>query len=268
MYFLRLDNRSRMSGDVQVRFCESLRVRLPWATRLIVSGVSREILENKVKPVIETFLKCRGLTLSKEKTQVTHINKGFNFLGFNIRKYRNGQKLLIKPSKDNIKSILVDIRKVISDNKTASTERLIKILNPKLRGWAYYYRHCVAKEVFSMIDHRTYQAVYRWIRRRHPNKGWKWCKNKYFRSKGLRNWIFSTKAYSKTGKNKEYLDLFNMGYLAIIRHRKIRAEANPFDPEFKEYFEQRKLSSVKCPPHDWMKRLGLNLNKTKVSSPH
>jgi len=201
-----------------------------YADDFIVSGVSREMLENKIKPVIESFLGRRGLSLSKEKTQITHLNKGFDFLGFNIRKYRNGQKLLIKQ------------------------------LNPKIRGWAYYYRHSVAKEIFSTIDHRTYQAIYKWIRRRHPNKSWKWCKNKYFRSKGLRNWIFSTKVYSNSTQNKEHLDLFHMGYLAIIRHRKVRAEANPFDPAYKEYFEQRKMPSMKCSPYSWMDRIKDELN--------
>ncbi|WP_131783974.1 group II intron reverse transcriptase/maturase [Legionella gresilensis] len=239
-----------------------------YADDFIVSCFSKEILESKVKPIIGSFLEDRGLSLSKEKTKITHIEEGFNFLGFNIRKYLKGRKLLIKPAKDNIKSILKDIRKTISHNKAASTEQLIRLLNPKLRGWAYYYRHTVAKDTFSLIDHRTYQTLYRWIRKRHPNKNWKWCKNKYFRSKGLRNWIFSTQVYSKTAGYKDHLDLFNMGHLAIIRHRKIRAEANHFDPIFKEYFEQRKLPSMKCSPYHWIERMQPELSNFKMYLPN
>jgi RNA-directed DNA polymerase len=69
-----------------------------YADDFIVTANSKELLENKIQPVIEKFLKERGLTLSEEKTRITHIDEGFDFLGFNIRKYKG--KLLTKPSKN------------------------------------------------------------------------------------------------------------------------------------------------------------------------
>ena len=237
-----------------------------YADDFVVTGVSMELLENEIKPAIESFLKERGLALSQEKTKITHIMEGFNFLGFNVRKYKNG-KLLIKPSKKSVIRFLREIRKVIKKSAAMRTEDLIRQLNPKLRGMAYYYRHVVAKHTFSAIDHRIYQALYSWIRRRHPRKSWAWHRNKYFRSKGSRNWIFSTKVRQKAGEAK-YLDLFNMGYLAIIRHRKIKAEATPYDSGYKEYFEQRKLLKKKCSSLQWVKLSESKLTSTRAWKTH
>jgi RNA-directed DNA polymerase len=95
-------------------------------------------LEVKVLPVITKFLQERGLELSKEKTKITHIEKGFDFLGFNLRKYKD--KLLIKPAKRGIETFLSNIRDTISSKKNASAELLIELLNPKIQGWANHHR--------------------------------------------------------------------------------------------------------------------------------
>ena len=71
-----------------------------YADDFIITGATPEILEKKVKPVVVSFLEERGLTLSEEKTKITHINDGFDFLGMNIRKY-NG-KCIIKPAKSGV----------------------------------------------------------------------------------------------------------------------------------------------------------------------
>ena len=96
----RLDNRSRMNREIHVRFSEGLGVRFPWATRLIITGANAALLREEVKPLVIDFLRQRGLELSEEKTHIVHIDEGFDFLGFNFRKY--GGKLLIKPAKSSI----------------------------------------------------------------------------------------------------------------------------------------------------------------------
>lgn len=88
-----------------------------------------------MKPAIEVFLQERGLLLSEEKTKITHINDGFDFLGFNVRKYSNG-KLLIKPAKKSVKSLLDKVRQIVKSNLSSKTEEVIYQLNPVLRGWA------------------------------------------------------------------------------------------------------------------------------------
>jgi RNA-directed DNA polymerase len=119
------------------------------------------------------------------------------------------------------------------------TENLIQQLNIKLRGWANYYRHVVAKETFGHVDNAIFKAILRWINRRHPLKSNKWKRKKYFRSDGLRRWIFSAPAKDQDGQ-KFFLDLFKAGKIPIRRHIKIRAEATPYNPSFKEYFLKRK----------------------------
>jgi RNA-directed DNA polymerase len=205
-----------------------------YADDFVITGPSREILEIVVIPTVEKFLKERGLTLSKEKSKITHIDDGFDFLGFNIRKYKNG-KTLTKPSKAGIKRFLKNIREVILNNKAAKTENLIRLLNPKIMGWANYYRSAVSSKVFAYIDHMIYQALDKWIQRRHRNKGRVWTYKKYFRRKGLNNWQFFAKV---TGEDKKpvLLDLRSAGNTHIKRHIKIRGEANPYNPNYKEYF--------------------------------
>jgi len=208
-----------------------------YADDFIVTGISKEVLEQKIKPVVAAFLKERGLELSEEKTKITHIKDGFDFLGFNVRKYKG--KLLIKPSKKNVKSFLDNVRSFIKSNKTAKTENLTRQLNPKIRSWANHYRHVVSKEIFSNVDNCIYIALQQWVKRRHPNKSAKWRRNKYYRSHGLRQWIFSTKTQDKNG-NTTFLDLFKASKVTIKRHVKIRGEATPYDPLYKDYFKRLK----------------------------
>jgi len=207
-----------------------------YADDFIITGHSKEWLEQEVKPAVVEFLAKRGLVLSPEKTRVTHIRKGFDFLGWNIRKY-NG-KLLMKPSKANVKTHLDKIRDVIKVNKSAKQANLIKLLNPILRGWANYHSHVVAKETFSRIDKRVWSMLWRWAVRRHPNKGARWVKDKYFKTRGTRNWVFATTEKRKDGTQKEHVLLYQAD-TPIKRHLKIKAHANPHDPQWELYFESR-----------------------------
>ncbi len=213
-----------------------------YADDFIVTGNSREILENKIKPAIKIFLAERGLELSQEKTKITHINDGFDFLGFNIRRY--GRKFFIKPAKKSVLSFLKDIRALIKQNIATKTEILIQKLNAHIRGWANYYRHVVSKRIFSYIDHCINHAIIRWINRRHPNKSAQWKRKKYFRSHGHDNWIFFAKIRNKEGEWIN-LNLFKASSVKIERHIKIKCEATPFDPNYKDYFEKRKTRHTK-----------------------
>ncbi|MGD9108075.1 MAG: group II intron reverse transcriptase/maturase [Gammaproteobacteria bacterium] len=208
-----------------------------YADDWVVTGNSQEILENKVMPAIEKFLKVRGLTCSREKTKIVHIKDGFNFLGFNIRKYHD--KLLIKPATKHVHAFLKMVRNITKASVSLPTDILLRVLNPKIRGWGNYYRHVVSKDVFCYVDNCIYLAIARWARRRHPQKPAHWLRKKYFRQQGMRNWIFSTKVYDKKGKIVNR-DLVQLKYLPIKRHRKIIAEATPFNPEYIEYFLKRK----------------------------
>ena len=212
-----------------------------YADDFVVTGASKEVLRNKVKPVIVSFLAQRGLEFAEEKTKITHIDNGFDFLGFNVRKYK--EKLLIKPSKSNVKKFLKTVREAIKSNATAKTESLIHQLNDKIRGWSNYFRHVVAKKTFSYVDHYIYLALEKWIQRRHPNKGRRWQKDKYFCTKGGNNWTFFTSIQSKNGM-KRRIHLLKASNTSIVRHIKIKADATPYNPEYNSYFSNRENGMI------------------------
>ena len=207
-----------------------------YADDFVVTASSREILEDKVKPAIEEFLRERGLELSQEKTKITQIEEGFDFLGQNVRKYKG--KMLIKPSKSNVKTFLRKVRETIKSQPTCRTENLIRRLNPMIRGWANYHRHVVAKETFGRVDNCIFQALWSWAKRRHPTKGRRWIKARYFRREGSRNWVFMVSFRDGKEKSKT-LSLFSASSVPIKRHVKIRSAANPYDPQYDSYFVER-----------------------------
>jgi RNA-directed DNA polymerase len=166
------------------------------------------------------------------------VDDGFDFLGFNIRKYRG--KLLIKPSKKNVKTFLDAIRVLIKSNRTAKQENLIYLLNPKIRGWSNYFRHVVSKGTFAYVDHCIFEMLRRWMERRHSEKSVEWRRKKYFRSVGAREEVFSVTLKDEKGQS-HFLDHFRAAQVPICRHIKIRAEATPYDPQYKEYFLKREF---------------------------
>jgi RNA-directed DNA polymerase len=203
-----------------------------FADDLILTGRSKELLQQEVMPLLERFLTPRGLELSPEKTRITHLEEGFDFLGQHIRKYKG--KLLIKPSKKSKQSFLDKARKIVKGNSQAKTGHLIAQLNPLIRGWANYHRHVVSKKTFSSIDDALFKCLWQWAKRRHPNKPRRWIKRKYFKSIATRHWVFS----GETGDGKE-LQLMQAADVAIERHTQIRGAVNPYDPKDERYFDQR-----------------------------
>jgi len=181
------------------------------------------------------FLALRGLRLSEEKTLITHISNGFDFLGFNVRKY-NG-KLLIKPSKKSQKKITEKLHEVIFSNKSASQCSLIKQLNPVITDWGNYFRHVVSKKVFAKIDHILVGQLKRWAFRRHNRKSRRWVVEKYFKSDNNRKWVF--KDTLKKNDDQKIFILKKMSDIPIARHVKIKKDANPFDSQWNAYFDNR-----------------------------
>lgn len=209
-----------------------------YADDFIITGATREVLAGEVQPLVEQFLAHRGLALSPEKTRITHIDEGFDFLGMTVRKYDG--KLLIKPAKTSVQRFLRRLREIVKDNATVRQDVLIGKLNPLIRGWANYYRHAVSKRIFNRASWAIWQCLWRWARRRHPNKGARWVRQKYFRSVGARHWVFGTGTGRTLSTGKpELLTLHDITSTPIRRHRKIKGAANPFDPQWESYFEER-----------------------------
>lgn len=208
-----------------------------YADDFIITGTTKELLENEVKPLVEQFMRDRGLQLSPEKTCVTHIEQGFDFLGQNLRKY--GGKLLIKPSKKNTHSFLEKVRRLIRQNRGISQANLIRQLNPIIRGWANYHRHIVAKETFKKVEWALCDSLWRWARHRHSGKSSRWLIQRYWHPLGGKS-RFATPTDQRTPDGKPiWLKLVRPTEIRIRRHAKIRGEANPFDPCWRAYFEDR-----------------------------
>jgi RNA-directed DNA polymerase len=208
-----------------------------YADDFVITSKSKELLEGEIKPLVEHFLQERGLELSPTKTVITHVEHGFDFLGQSVRRYPNG-KLLIKPSKKNVGTFLKGIRRIIKDAHGVSAADLIDHLNPKIRGWANYHRHVVSKRTFGRVDHTLFSSLWRWARRRHPNKSPRWFKPKYFDRRGNRDWSFFGETCDDEGRPTKVW-LYYAKSTPIKRHVKVKGEANPYDPTYETYFEGR-----------------------------
>jgi RNA-directed DNA polymerase len=200
-----------------------------YADDFVVTARSHAMLVDVILPSIEEFMSVRGLALSPTKTHVRHISEGFEFLGQQLKKY-NG-KLLIKPSNKSIKALMEKVRMIITTHRASRQDILIFQLNSVLRGWCHYHRHSVAKKVFCKIDSDIWVLLWKWACRRHPNKGKRWIRKRYFYTLGYRNWCFCT-------EDKQH-SLFQLSAIPIVRHPKIHSLANPYDPSHEMYFESR-----------------------------
>lgn len=209
-----------------------------YADDFIITGKSKEQLETLVLPLVEEFLRDRGLELSKAKTKITHIDEGFNFLGQNVRSY--GGKVLIRPSKLSLQNVIRKIRHLAKSNKMIRQVLLITMLNPIIRGWTAYHKHISAKASFSKLRHEVFKILWRWSKRRHPNKARDWIKNKYFKRIRGADWRFACfKDKVKPKEDPVIYKLIDPTKLPIKRHVKILATANPYDKEWDSYFEKR-----------------------------
>jgi len=225
-----------------VKPAEKLKVGVTrYADDFVVTGASKELLETEVKPWIEAFLAERGLHLSAEKTRIVHITDGFDFLGWNFRKY--SEKLLIKPSKKNVQAFYDKLRKIIGNNLAVKQEDLIRLLNPMLRGWAQYHCHAVAKKTFTHLESLLYWRLWAWAKRRHPNKGATWIRRKYWQVKGSRNWVFAADVRRENG-DREIVELYSLSATLIERHRKVQGGYHPYDPEWEMYGETLRQSRM------------------------
>ena len=197
-----------------------------YADDFIVTAKTEEIAK-EVKELIKDFLKGRGLELSDEKTIITHIDNGFDFLGWNFRKYKG--KLLVKPSKKSIDKYTEKISNIIKKGKAWKQEELINALNPVITGWSNYHQSVVSSEIFNKLDHRTWEMLWHWAKRRHTEKSNFWTSNRYWHTEGNRNWVFST-------KDKQ---LKLLSDTKIVRHTPVKLDKNPYLD--KEYFVSRKM---------------------------
>lgn len=200
-----------------------------YADDFVVFCPTREVAEQYAIPEIERFLASRGLQLSEAKTRIVHISDGFNFLGFNVRLMAG--KVLVKPQEEKVRAYVRTLSEYVRSHRQQPTAGLVRDLNRIIRGWAMYYRHVVAKRTFATIDNAMWPMLYKWARRRHPTKSHRWVRQHYFvNGIGSRNWQLND------GKRS----LLKHDSFHVLRWVKVEGRASPFDPDLRDYWENRK----------------------------
>lgn len=212
-----------------------------YADDFIITSENREVLETEIKPLVTEFLAERGLTLSEEKTVITNVNDGFDFLGFNIRKFKN--QILTKPSKPAQKRFLAKVRTTIKSNKACKQESLIRLLNPMITGWGNYYKHGATRDAFHWADNQIYKTLWQWAKRRHSKKGKRWIADKYWHVSEGKGWHFAS-YFKKSNGKQDSLKLKLLSSICFVQYAQIKGDANPFDPECDKYFDQRETQKI------------------------
>ena len=221
--------------------CKIAMVR--YADDFVIMCETKEEAENmyiKLKP----YLQKRGLELAPDKTKVTHVTKGFDFLGFNVRRYTNikgnqdRSKLLIKPSKASIKEFKAKIKEVFETLRGTNVGTLIRRINPIIRGTANYWKTVVSKEIFGALDHYIWSKTYKFLRQLHPTKSWRyWITKRYFK-KDI--YGVSKDKWLLTDPKGKY-QIRRMAWTEIKRHELIKYKNSPFNATLKEYYERRDI---------------------------
>jgi RNA-directed DNA polymerase len=207
-----------------------------WADDFLVTANTRQVLAEVILPRIEAFLAERGVRLSTDKTVITPLAQGFDFLGQTLRKHERPHgkpaKLQITPSTASFQALTAKVRTLGKQAKGTTPEQLIDTLTPVLRGWANYHRHVICGETFTKLDNFVWRRVYRWAKRRHSDKTGCWIVDRYFSHRQGEAWRFTDPA---TGKQL----LRVREAVKPQRSLKVKGAANPFDPAWEAYFQQR-----------------------------
>lgn len=231
-------------GAVPGRIAGSRRSKvnvIRYADDFVITGDSRELLAERVQPAVVAFLAERGLELSEEKTRITRIEDAVEFLGQTLR--RLGRKLLIRPSQGAVRAIRHSLAETLRRYRGSFASAMIQRLNAQIRGWAHYHRHVASADTFVALDGWLFRALRRWTKRRHPSKGPRWLRETYW-SLGERGW-FAVLVQTKRGHRLHRL--LRTTSISIVRHVKVRGEANPYDPAYDEYFARRKAGQKHYP---------------------
>jgi len=202
----------------------------------------------QVKARVAAWLAPRGLAFNEDKTRIVRLDEGFDFLGFNVRRY-SGRKLLVKPSKAAVKRLRARLAAEVRALRGLNALAVVTKLNPIIKGWAAYYRSAVSGRVFAALDDYLWKLLYKWSTWSHHNKPKSWIVGRYFGKRNkFRNdhWVFGdpgTGAY-----------VVKFAWTDIVRHIMVKGGASPDDPDLAEYWAERRRK-VKPPLDGYTLRL-------------
>lgn len=218
-------------------------VLIRYADDLLAFAHSRVEAE-QIQARLAAWLKPRGLVFNEEKTSIVHLNEGCDFLGFNIRRYRGGTVLLIKPSTAAVRRIRKRLAAEVKALRGANAEAVIHKLNPIIRGWAAYYRSAVSSRIFHALDAYVWKLVYKWATHTHPNKPKHWVTARYFGmfNKARRDrWVFGDR------NSGRYLAKFS--WTKIVRHQMVKGASSVDDPALADYWAERRRKHKPAPAY-------------------
>jgi RNA-directed DNA polymerase len=238
--------RYRNSARSDAETVKGCPVLVRYADDYVAMCHSREQAE-QVKADLAAWLEPRGLRFNEDKTRIVHVEDGFSFLGFDIRRRVDRQgsgKLFIKPSTESVKRLRKRLAADVRSMHGANAAAVVFRLNPVIRGWSAYYRSVVSGRIFTGLDHHVWHLTYRWARRSHPNKSRGWVAARYFgRFNTARQdrWVF--------GDRDSGAFLTKFAWTKIVRHVPVQGRASPDDPALAEYWSERRRKR-KAPPVD------------------
>jgi RNA-directed DNA polymerase len=195
----------------------------------------------QVRARLAEWLAPRGLAFNEDKTRITCLSEGFDFLGFSIRRYHS--KLLIKPSKAAIRRLRERLASEMRALRGSNAAAVIAVLTPIIRGWAAYYRGVVSSRVFHSLDAYMWRLTFKWAKWQHHNKPRSWIISRYFGAfNRFRNdrWVF--------GDRDSGAYLVKFSWTGITRHIMVKGAASPDDPALARYWAERRKKVT--PPLD------------------
>jgi RNA-directed DNA polymerase len=217
--------RYRATGTHTVNTVAGTPILVRYADDLVACCYSRQQAE-QVQAQLADWLAPRGLAFNEDKTRIVDLDEGFDFLGFNLRRYRRRRrdkpaKLLITPSQGAVRRIRSRLAAELRGLRGSNAEAVIARLNPIIRGWAAYYRGVVSSKVFAALDNQLWWLTWRWARHSHPAKPKKWIARRYFgRFNKFRNdrWVFGARDHSMNGRG-DVAHLVKFSWTPIVRHQ-------------------------------------------------
>ncbi|MCM3645163.1 group II intron reverse transcriptase/maturase [Priestia aryabhattai] len=234
--------RRKMRKGVEYYGTKDKKTVVRYADDFVILCESKEEAESMYGK-LQPYLTKRGLELAPDKTKVTHISEGFDFLGFNFRQYPTNKekgrlwKLIIKPSKKSQSKMTDKIRACFSKNQGGNVAGLIRDLNPIIRGYANYWSAVPSKTIFSKMDAYIFKKTVRFLKRLHSTKSWKWLTERYFQpdmyGQSKNKWLL-------TDPIRNY-QLIRMAWTPIIRHSMIKHKNSPFDSNLADYYQKRDI---------------------------
>lgn len=216
-----------------------------YADDMVACCHSRQQAE-QVKAQLASWLAPRGLAFNEDKTRIVHLEDGFDFLGFNIRRYRRGHqssKLLIKPSLDAVRRIRRRLSQEMRGMRGSNAMTIIVRFNPIIRGWTAYYRNVVSSKTFNVLDNYLWWPTYRWAKHTHPRKSGKWIARRYFgRFNKFRNdrWVFGDPDHRFGTDGDKIAHRIKFSWTDITRHVMVKGRASPDDPALRDYWATRR----------------------------